>query len=140
MLSETWFSANTCRDVQGYTGFHTYRADKSGGGVSVFVRDCYTSTQVANFSVCHSYYEFSVVRISLSNNCTVIIIGVYRPPDKSLILEFTMKFNEILSSTSQSEHVFIVGDLDINLLDPTAIENYFINNCYSIELPNSFQR
>ena len=65
--------------------------------------------------------EFSVVRISLSNNCTVIIIGVYRPPDKSKIPEFTIKLKEILSSTSQSDHVFIVGDLNINLLDPTAI-------------------
>ena len=83
--SETWFSANTCRDVQGYSGFHTYRADKSGDGVSVFVRDCYTSTHVADFSMCHAYYEFSVARISLSNNCTVIIIDVYRPPDKSKI-------------------------------------------------------
>ena len=114
MLSETWFSANTCRDVQGYSGFHTYRADRSGGGVSVCVRDCYTSTHVANFSVCHAYYEFSVVRILLSNNCTVIIIGVYRPPDKSKIPEFTIKLNEILSPTSQSDHVFIVGDLNIN--------------------------
>ena len=81
----------------------------------MFARDCYTSTHVENFSVCHAYYEFSVVRISLSNNCTVIIIGVYRPPDKSKITEFTIKFNEILSSTSQSDHVFIVGDLNINL-------------------------
>ena len=103
VLSETWFSANTSRDVQGYSGFHTYRADKSGGGVSVFVRDCYTSAHVANFSVCHAYYEFSVVRISLSNNCTVIIIGVYRPPDKSKTPEFTinwMKFcHQLLSLT-----------------------------------------
>ena len=57
MLSETWFSANTCHDVQGYTGFHTYRADKTGGGVSVFIRNFYTSTHVAKFSVCHAYYE-----------------------------------------------------------------------------------
>ena len=33
VLSEIWFSGNTCHDVQGYTGFHTYRADKTGGGV-----------------------------------------------------------------------------------------------------------
>ena len=69
-----------------------------------------------------------MVRISLSNNCNVIIIGVYRPPDKSKIPEFTIKLKEILSSTSQSDHVFIVGGLNINLLDPTAIENDFINN------------
>ena len=82
VLSETWFSANTCHDVQGYTGFHTYRADKTGGGVSAFIRNCYSSTHMSNFSVCHAYYEISVVKVSLSNNCTVIIIGVYRPPDK----------------------------------------------------------
>ena len=41
---------------------------------------------------------------------------------------------EILSSTSQSDHVFVAFDLNINLLDPIAIENDFINNCNS----NSF--
>ena len=76
----------------------------------------------------------SGVKVSLSNLCTVIIIGVYRPPDKSKIPEFTIKWNEILSSTSQSDHVFIVGDLNINLLDPIAIGNDFINNCHSNSL------
>ena len=104
MLSETWFSANTCRYVRGYTGFHTYRAE------------CH----VANFLVSHAHYEFSVVRISLSNNnCAEIIIGVYRPTYKSKIPEFTIKLNEVLSSTSPSDHIFIVDDLNINLLDPT---------------------
>ena len=55
--------------------------------------------------------------------------------DKSKIPEFTIKLNEILSSTSQTDHVFIVGDLKIiNLLDPTEIENDFINNCHSNSL------
>ena len=80
-----------------------------------------------------SYYEISVVKVSFSNNCTVIIICVYRPPDKSKISEFTINLNEILSSTSQSDHVFIVGNLNINLLDPIAIENDFIN-CHSNSL------
>ena len=80
VLSEPWFSANTCHDVQGYTGFHTYLADKTVGGVTVFITNCYTSTHMANFSVCHAYYEISLVKVLLSNNyCTVIIIGVYRP-------------------------------------------------------------
>ena len=89
---------------------------------------------MAKFSVCHANYEISVVKVSLSNNCTVIIMGVYRPPDKSKISDFRIKLNEILSSTSQSDHVFIVGDLNVNLLDPIAIENYYINNCHSNSL------
>ena len=56
----------------------------------MFIRNCYTSIHMINFSVCLSYYEISVLKISLSNNCTVIIIGVYRPPDNSI------KLNEIL--------------------------------------------
>ena len=62
--------------------------------------------------MCHAYYEIS----------------------ESKIPEFTKKLNEILSSTSQYDHVFIVGDLNINLLDPIAIENDFINNCHSYSL------
>ena len=91
---------------------------------------------MAKFSVCHAYYEMSVVKVSLLNICTVIIIGVYRTPDKSKIPEFTIKLNEILSSTSQSDHVipWSHGDLNINLLDPIAIENDFINNCHSNSL------
>ena len=99
----------------------------------MFVRNLY-SIHVTNFSVCHAYYEISVVRISVSNNCTLISIGVFTPPDKSKIPEFTIKFNEIFSSPSQSDHVLIVGDLNINLIYPTAIENDFINNCHSNSL------
>ena len=80
---------------------------------------------MANFSVCHAYHAISVVKVLLPNNCTVIIIGVYKLPDKSKIPEFTIKLNEILSSTSQSDHVFIVGNININLLDPIAIEKDF---------------
>ena len=66
VLSEKGFSANTCHDVQGYTGFHPYRAGKTGGSVSVFIRNCYTSIHMVNFSVCHAYYEISVVKVLLS--------------------------------------------------------------------------
>ena len=102
MLSETWFSANTCHDVQGYTCFHTYRADKTGGALFLCLLEIVTHRPIwPNFSVCHAYYERSVVKVSLSNNCNVIIIGVYKPPDKPMITEFTIKLNEILSSTSR---------------------------------------
>ena len=131
MLSETWFCVNTCYDIQGYTGFHTCRADKTGK-VSLCLLEIVTHRPIwPIFSVCHAYSEISVVKVLLSNNCTIIIIGVYRPQDKSKIPEFTIVLNDILPSTSQSDHVYIVCDLNINLLDPISIENDFINNCHS---------
>ena len=79
------------------------------------------------------YYEISVVKVSLSNNCTVIIVYVYRPPDKLKIPEFSIKLNESLS-TSQSDRVFLVGNININMLDPIAMKNDFIKNCHSNSL------
>ena len=55
----------------------------------------------------------------------------YRPPNKSKIPEFTIKLNEILSTTSQCDNVLRVRDLNMKLLDHVAIENYFVNNCHS---------
>ena len=48
---------------------------------------------MAIFSVYHAYYEISVVKVLLSKNNTFIINGIYRPPDKSKIPEFTIKLN-----------------------------------------------
>ena len=48
--------------------------------------------------------------------------------------ESTIKLNETLSSTSQSGHVLIVGDLNNKIINRTAIENDFINNCHSNSL------
>ena len=44
------------------------------------------------------------------------------------LLYFAITSFLLCLSTSQSDHVFIVDDLNINLLDPTAIENDFINS------------
>ena len=55
------------------------------------------STHIAKFSVCHAYYEISVAKVSLSTNCSIIIIGGDRPQEKSKIPEFTITLNEILS-------------------------------------------
>ena len=41
-----------------------------------------------------------------------------------------MKFRHQLLSLT----MYFVGDLNINLLDPTAIEHDFINNCHSNSL------
>ena len=87
MLSETWFSANIWHDVHGYTGFQTYCVNKTGGGVSLLISNFYALPNMAIFSLCHAYYEISEVKISLLNNCAVIIICVDRPPDKSKIFE-----------------------------------------------------
>ena len=103
------------------------------------IKNCYTSTHMEDLSECGAYYWISAVKISLTKKCTLIIIDVCRPPDKSKITGFSIKLNEILSSTSESDHVFIVGDLNINLLELIAKSNDFINNCHSNSHPSHQQ-
>ena len=37
ILTETWFTKDSCCNIEGYTGYHCFRTERSGGGVSVFV-------------------------------------------------------------------------------------------------------
>ena len=37
ILTETWFTKDSCCNIEGYTGYHCFRAEISGRGVSVFV-------------------------------------------------------------------------------------------------------
>ena len=48
VLSETWFSSNTCHDVQGYTGFHTYCANKQEA-VSLSLSEIVTHRPIGQF-------------------------------------------------------------------------------------------
>ena len=38
VLSETWFSDDNCSESPGYEGYHVYRTDRGGGGVSIYVK------------------------------------------------------------------------------------------------------
>ena len=59
---------------------------------------------------------------------------VYWPADKSETPEFITKLNEILLSTSQSEHVFIECDRNIELLDQIAKENSCTSTILKLEV------
>ena len=49
-------------------------------------------THVDIFSVCRACYEISVLKISLSNNCTVNFISLYRPPYSQVYYEIGWNF------------------------------------------------
>ena len=38
ILTETWFIEGLCQEIDGYVGYHMYRTEGTGGGVSVYVR------------------------------------------------------------------------------------------------------
>lgn len=86
-----------------------------GGGVSVFVRDCYKTTQVVEGSLVLPHLESVLVRMSTCG-ATYRILTVYRPPG-SIFDQFFYTLNGIISSYKPD---YICGDFNIDLL---TIEN-----------------
>jgi len=76
--------------------------------------------------------EMCSISVDLNGN-RIKIIGVYRPPN-GCVRVFADDLNNILSTHNTKEKIFLVGDLNVDLLDPTVTENEFINVCVA----NSF--
>jgi len=132
VLSETWFSVDTVTDLSGYEGHHVMRSLRRGGGVSVFIRSDITWKPCDGLCYIGDYMEICTVRVSLPRS-NLSILGIYRPPDRDARL-FAEEIGEILSRFRLGDRVLIVGDINIDLLNPNGVENDFIDICNS----NSF--
>lgn len=131
IFTETWGSDSCCNDLEGYRSYHVYRTDRSGGGVSVYVKSAIKSHQIENLSLCHDSYEFNVVNIVISPQCTIKLFAIYRPPDKSTIPQFIDKLSDMLASTTANDHVFLIGDFNIDLASTLSSEVDFASFCLS---------
>ena len=120
VLTETWFSDfNTC-DIDGYNAFHTFRSDRRGGGVSIFVRETLKSRLLSEQSCVTDFLECCSVEISGSSSMgDVIVNGVYRPPN-SCEPKFNDRIVEDLLSDSHNKKVIICGDLNIDIISPNV--------------------
>ena len=97
ILTETWFSDKKIVEIDGYTSFHSYRETKAGGGVSLYIKNCFASSCSLEFSQNNTIWEICSVKLNI-NSYMCNIISIYRPPDKALIPMFNDKLVELLSS------------------------------------------
>jgi len=132
VLSETWFSSNNSADLVGYRAVHVFRDERRGGGVSVFTRISISS--IPMYDLCYVGDNLEVCSISLNlSNSRITVIGIYRPPNGS-IAQFVEELGNILSDRSPRERVFLLGDLNVDLLNPSVCEGELVDLCSS----NSF--
>lgn len=136
IISETWikFTEIELYAIDGYRGFHSCRANRRGGGLSIFVKGTYDVTDV----------EINMIGIEISNiKClsTFRIVGVYRPPDNRN-LEQTMAKLESILSDSRGKNIMVAGDFNIDLstnnTENRALAKKYVNNMksYGLELCN----
>ena len=78
VFSETWFKSDNCTDIAGYVGYHSCRNDRTGGGVSVYVRSEIKSNFREELSDVTDLLETCVVDISPNgSNEKITVVGVY---------------------------------------------------------------
>ena len=117
-FTECWLDENTCNSVNfdNYVHIHSLRKNKRGGGISVFVRDKFTTKLLTNFNLCCEFVETLFVEISFGG-ASFLLCVIYRPPQGDNYL-FNQKFDEIFSSlrVSKYNNIIVCGDFNYNLL------------------------
>ena len=117
ILTETFFGPNNFHEISGYVGYHVYRTDKIGGGVSIFVKDEYMSTQSLQLCFVNDDAEICSVNVKISPNYTIHIVGYYRPPSASVEAFCNILDDQILTSFNTRDNILLTGDANINLFN-----------------------
>ena len=123
ILTETWAKDEThilCH-IPGYESSHNYRADRRGGGVSIFVKNTYRFNIIETLNISNESFESAAITLFYPDSEKRInVLGLYRPPggDTNLFVE---KLSDVISQNNfSSDETIITGDFNICLLK----ENY----------------
>jgi hypothetical protein len=135
VLSETWLREDTKNNhvLKGYKSYHTVRAERRGGGISIYIRDDLNCSKIDDACFLEDYIESVGVRVDIGNN-SINIVGLYRPPN-GLGMSFINKINSILTTTLKDRQSIFAGDMNINLL---KIKEINTKNLVNIMISNGF--
>jgi hypothetical protein len=130
LFSETWLRNSSIPPTfTGYTGFHQPRLDRTGGGVSIYVKTSLSSSDVVCPLVVSSF-EYIAKLVHLTDNSDILVLCVYRPPSTDVNV-FVSEYDSLLSAFSDLlPNVckwIIGGDFNINLLSLSDCSESFVN-------------
>ena len=95
------------------------------GGICVFIRSSIKLT-IVHFSL---YRTFELLLLYIhGNSINSLLLVVYRPGSKSPTVEFIDEMTDVLDRSSSYSKCIMVGDVNINLDDPTAPQSTSFRN------------
>ena len=117
---------------------HLYidRLNKAGGGVCVFASDRFKIERLDDqSSISPSGLHQLWLKVQVRNCKSFIICTVYRPPTTSLNCFDEELSGTIISALSVNKDIYILGDLNCNVLNPNdAASQTLINFCTAFNL------
>ena len=117
VLTETWFTGQFSSSITGYTGYHCNRnfdCLKAGGGISIYMRNTVKSKITVETEISSTEIELMHIKMTEDKQKTTHILGIYRPPNTSLIDAYLQKLDEVLERIPVTHRIIISGDLNIN--------------------------
>ena len=121
-LSETWLKDHSVDlyDLNGYSSEHNYRKSRSGGGVSLYIKDSIEYSirdDLCSKSHCIESLFIEIDKNQINKTKNAIVGVIYRPPDTDL-KSFNEQVQELLSSVHlENKTTYCLGDFNINLLN-----------------------
>ena len=137
-LSETWINETNISNykLSGYNHVHSYRKSKSGGGVSLHIKESINYTNRDDLSIFNEHIESIFIEIDkcyTGFDRNVIVCCIYRPPNTDINM-FIEHVRQIMSNIKpENKYVYVMGDFNLNLLnvDKHKLTADFIEFMYS---------
>lgn len=130
IFTETWFTPDFTLEIAGYKAYHVYRSVRRSGGVSIYVKNSFSSSKFDNLCMVNDTIETCSISLTI-NNINYILMGMYRPHSDSQE-NFTSYLENLLNgSISARTNLIIMGDFNINLIQTSDSVNNFLNSMHS---------
>ena len=100
---------------EGYNFVSNHRANRTGGGVGLFIDQNFSYKILPKFNVSDAnIIESLFVEIFIPRHKNMVIGVIYRPPSENTL---EVKVNEIIPGvTKGNKHCYITGDCNLDLL------------------------
>ena len=135
-INETWLDASVSDVEIEIPGYDIYRLDRSsmvGGGVSAYIRQNFKVERLDNVSyIALSGLHMLRLKVQVGNLRSFVVCAAYRPPTTSLAC-FETDFSHTLTSVLlMNKKIYILGDLNCNVLNTRDQASQALSNFCSI--------
>ena len=138
-FTESWLTENNKNLVkfEGYTAHHSLREEgRRGGGISVYIRNCFSSKVVLSHTLNLNHIESLFVEIDCGRS-KIVIGTIYRPPlaHHDIFIDDLLRLCSGFSDASVKQFV-LCGDFNYDLMkvDDDAQVRNFVNTLNSVYL------
>jgi hypothetical protein len=137
-LTETWISKETngLYNIPNYNCVNLYRENRTGGGVSILIKNCITYKERNDLSLIDDFVECVFIEINkteLKCHKNVIIGVIYRPPNTNCEL-FNQHMSDTLDKINKDRNqIYLLGDYNLNLINYNShnLTSDFVDSMFS---------